>query len=117
MAGKINCLNSNPPDMLLVPGNHFRPNTKREEKITALANSGTEVVKIPNTDIDRSSFEPSFMPDNTPNVNDSGIIIANVQNPNMAVFHNRGNITSATGPLKRIDSPRLPVAKFPSHFT
>jgi hypothetical protein len=32
------------------------------------------------------------------------------------VFHSRGSITSATGPLKRMDSPSSPVAKLPSHF-
>jgi len=72
---------------------------------------------MPNTDMALSSLDPSLMPDRTPNINDKGIIIAKVQNPNMAVFHNRGNITSATGPLKRMDSPRLPMAKVPSHFT
>mmetsp|Transcript_3448 Transcript_3448/g.2058 ORF Transcript_3448/g.2058 Transcript_3448/m.2058 type:complete len:86 (-) Transcript_3448:302-559(-) len=85
--------------MLLVPGSHFKPNTKRAEKITALANSGIDVVKMPKTDMHRSSKEPSFIPDNTPRVNDKGIMMAKVQNPRIAVFHNLGKRTSFTGPL------------------
>ena len=92
-------MNSNPPAMLLVPGSHFKPNTKRAEKNTALANSGTDVVKMPKTDMVRSRMEPSFIPDKTPRINDKGIMMAKVQKPKIAVFHNRGKSTSFTGPL------------------
>ena len=97
--------------MLLVPGNSFQLNTNSADRNTALANSGTDVVMMLVTEMVRSSLEASRIPERMPSVRDKGIISANVQNPRIAVFHNRGQSTSATGPLMRMDSPKLPVAK------
>ena len=103
--------------MVLVPGSHPSQNTKMAARNTALANSGIEVVTMLVTEMIRSSREPSRMPARTPRISDSGIITAKVQKPRMAVFQSLGHSTSATGTLKRMDSPKSPVTNLPSHVT
>jgi hypothetical protein len=81
---------------------------------TALANSGTEVVRIEVTEIVRSSLDPSRMPDSTPSPKETGTTTIKVAAARTAVEPRRGHMTSPTGALKRTDSPKSPMMKLPS---
>jgi hypothetical protein len=106
---------SKPSVMELVPGRMPSQNTKMADSNTALANSGTEVVRIEVTEMVRSSLDPSRMPDSTPKPRETGTTTSRVAAARMAVEPRRGHMTSPTGTLKRTDSPKLPMTKLPAH--
>ena len=109
--GSTSCFQSKPPIMLLVPGSQPSPNTKIAARSGALANSGIEVVVMLVTEMVRSRYEPSFMPDRMPSTRASGMMNAIAQNARTAVFHSRSHMKSLIGFLNRTDSPRSPVTK------
>ena len=112
--GRISSRRVNPSVIVLVPGSHRSPKTKIAARNTELANSGTEVVMMLETEITRSSFDPSRMPARIPRVRDTGMRTTNTPSPRIAVFRSRGPRMSATGALKRTDCPKSPTTKCPS---
>ena len=101
--GKTSSCQLKPSAMALVPGNQDRPKTKIADSNTALANSGTEVVRILRSEMRRSCTEPARMPASTPSVKESGIMTAKVVRPSRAVLARRGHRMACTGTLKRVE--------------
>ncbi len=101
--------------MPLVPGSRSSQKTKTADISTAEANSGIEVVMIAKMDMNLSSPEPSFIPARIPKASPRTVTIASTTAAKMPVFFSRGKSTSATSVLKRIDSPKSPTMKLPSH--
>src|SRR3546814_1400272 len=71
---------------------------------TAVANSGTEVVRMAETEATRSRRPPSRMPAITPTVRPMAEAKNSARPPRMPVLPSRGHSTSETGALKRTDS-------------
>ena len=86
-----------PPTMLLVPGRRSSQKTKMTVRSGALAYSGTEVVRMQETEITRSRRAPSRMPARTPKKSARGITKARTKPPSSAVLARRGQSTSETG--------------------
>src|SRR5260370_40081743 len=107
--GKASSRQVNPSAMELVPGSQARLKTKIADNTTALANSGTEVVRILTSEMSRSYTEPARMAASTPSVKESGIIAANVATPSSAVGDGRGHRTAWTGGWKRGEKPTSAV--------
>ena len=82
---------------VLVPGNQASQNTKIPDRMTALAYSGMEVVKIEMNEMTRSRTEPSFIPASTPSTRDRNTMMVNVMPARIAVLPSRDQKMSLTG--------------------
>ena len=100
------------------PENHCRPTiwlAKITVSTTPETYSGVEVVAIATVESTRSCAEPSRMPASTPRSSAPGTITTITQNISLAVSQSRGQSTSATGALKRVEWPKSPRTTPPSH--
>jgi len=90
-------------------------NTKNATRNVADANSGTDVVSTENVETARSVPEPSRMPAITPRKSEIGIMIAKTISARRPVLARRGQSSSETGVLKRMDSPKSPRTALVTH--
>ena len=101
-----------PGNMIVEEGNHPSFVAKTRVSITAITNSGTDMVRTLPILRTLSNFESGFIPQNTPAANDDGTATRNANSANSAEFGRRLPTISLMFAPDLGDTPKSPWTAF-----